>query len=102
MIQRNREVMAGIETKTGIAALTEELARSMRRPGRKTLSLIDKALSYLTPFESAKAVVTSIAEKRDLLELVDRHRMVLSPYVDVDRVEWNLKFNDKLLNFRKL
>ena len=82
--------MAGIETMTGIGALTEELTRSMRRPGRKTLTLINKALSYLTPFESAKASVASSFERRELLELLDRHRMVLSPYVDVDRVEENL------------
>ena len=83
--------MAGIETMTGIGVLTEELTRSMRRPGRKTLTLIDKALSYLTPFESAKASVGSSFERRELLELLDRHRMVLSPYVDVDRVEVNLR-----------
>ena len=83
------------ETMTGIGMLTEELNRSMRRPGRKTLALIDKALSYLMPFESAKASVASSFERRELLELVERHRMVLSPYVDIDRVEWNLRFKDK-------
>ena len=102
MIQKNREMTTCNETMTGIGALTEELTRSMRRPGRKTLALIDRALSYLSPFESKKATVASVAEKKDLLELLERHRMVLSPYVDIDRVEWNLKFNDKLLNFRKL
>ena len=63
----------------------------MRKPGRKTLVLIDKALSYLTPFESGKAMVASSFEKRELLELLDTHRVVLAPYLDTDRVEWNLR-----------
>ncbi|MDE5872229.1 MAG: hypothetical protein K2H22_09850, partial [Muribaculaceae bacterium] len=39
-----------------LSTLTSELSASLRRPGRKTLSLINKALSYLTPFESPGAI----------------------------------------------
>lgn len=74
-----------------IEELTRQLSASMRRPGRKTLVLIDRALSYLTPFESGKAMASSPYEKRELLELLDTHRMVLSPYLDTDRVEWNIR-----------
>ena len=71
--------------------LTAQLADSLRHPTRRTLTLINKALSYLTPFESPCASVTSSAEKRDLLALLDSHRMTFTPYLDVDRVEWNLR-----------
>ena len=71
--------------------LTCEISLSLRRPGRRTLTLIDKALSYLTPFESPRATVASSAERRDLLELLDTHRMTLCPYLDIDKVEWNLR-----------
>ncbi len=74
-----------------VAKLTEDLTRSLRRPGRKTLALIDKALSYLTPFESAKASVVSVSEKQELLELLNAHRLCLSPYLDLDRIESNLR-----------
>ena len=74
-----------------IGELTRQLSLSMRKPGRKTLVLIDKALSYLTPFESGKVMASSSYEKRELLELLDTHRMVLAPYLDTDRVEWNLR-----------
>ena len=75
-----------------IARLCSELNLALRRPGRKTLTLIDKALSYLTPFESPKAKVTSLSERHDLLELLISHRMVLTPYIDVDRIESNLRY----------
>ena len=73
-----------------IPELTAELTRSLRRPTRKTLSLINKALSYLTPFESAQATTTSRAERADLLHLLNTHRLVLSPYMDLDRIESHL------------
>ena len=74
-----------------VADLTSQLAHSLKRPSNRTLKLIDRALSYLTPFESPKAFVTSPAEKRELLALLDCHRMTLMPYLDVDRIEWNLR-----------
>ena len=67
--------------------LSSQLSESLRHPTRKTLSLINKALSYLTPFESPKATVTSPSEKRDLLNLLTTHRQLLSPYIDTDRIE---------------
>ena len=74
-----------------IGRLCSELNLALRKPGRRTLSLIDKALSYLTPFESPKASVTSLEEKRDLLELLNVHRLYLSPYIDTDKIERNLR-----------
>lgn len=71
--------------------LTADLTRSLRRPTRRTLTLIDKALAYLTPFESSKASVTSPAERHDLLDLLTTHRMVLAPYIDADRIESHLR-----------
>ncbi len=76
---------------SAIAKLSSELTASLRKPSRRTLTLIDKALSYLTPFESPKATVTSASEKKDLLDLLKAHQLVLSPYIDTDRIEWNLK-----------
>ena len=43
---------SGTCSATTIPSLTAELTKSLRRPSRKTLSLIEKALSYLTPFEN--------------------------------------------------
>ena len=74
-----------------VARLTADLSRSLRRPGRRTLALIDRALSYLTPFESPLARTASGAERRDLLTLLTIHRTVLSPYLDTDRIESNLR-----------
>lgn len=73
-----------------IPELTAELTRSLRRPTRKTLSLINKALSYLTPFEQPEARTASPSERRDLLELLNTHRMILCPYMDLDRIESHL------------
>ena len=81
---------ATVDKVSSVGKLTVELTRSMRRPGRKTLSLINKALSYLIPFESPLACVASQAERRDLLDLIHAHRRILCPYIDVDRVERNL------------
>ena len=74
-----------------IPALSATLTLSLRRPGRRTLSLIDKALSYLTPFESPLARTASQSERRDLLDLLCTHRTILSPYIDINRVECNLR-----------
>ncbi len=74
-----------------VAELSAQLSRSLKRPNSRTLRLIDRALSYLTPFESPKASVTSLSEKKDLLDLLNIHRMVLTPYLDTARIEWNLK-----------
>ena len=82
---------ATVEKVSSVGELTVELTRSMKRPGRKTLSLIDRALSYLIPFESPLACVASRAERRELLDLIHAHRRILCPYIDVDRVEYNLR-----------
>ncbi len=74
-----------------ITEVTKQLTASMRKPSGRTLALIDKALGYLTPFESAKANAVSASEKQELLGLLDAHRMTLSPYVDTDRIEANLR-----------
>ncbi len=74
-----------------ITEVTKQLTASMRRPSGRTLALIDKALAYLTPFESAKANVVSASEKQELLELLRTHRLSLSPYLDLDRIESNLR-----------
>ena len=70
-----------------VEELTLQLTRSLRRPSSRTLRLIDKALSYLLPFESPLASVTSPSEKKDLLNLLNTHRQLLSPYIDTDRIE---------------
>ena len=75
-----------------IARLCSELNLALRRPGRKSLTLINKALSYLLPFESPKASVTTPTERRDLLALLTTHRMVLAPYIDTDRIEAHLRY----------
>ncbi len=74
-----------------VEELTLQLSKSLTRPNGKTLRLLDRALSYLTPFESPLAKTASPSERRDLLELLAAHRMPLSPYLDVDRVERNLR-----------
>ena len=79
--------------KMSIRELTYELSESLRKPTRRTLSLINKALSYLTPFESGQAKVASTTERADLLILLNTHRMVLCPYADLDRIESHLIHN---------
>ncbi len=74
-----------------ISTLTTDLTASLRRPCRKTLTLLDKALSYLSPFESVKARAASPYEKHELLELLHTHRLALTPYIDIDRIETNLR-----------
>ncbi|MDE6548832.1 MAG: hypothetical protein K2L22_07530 [Muribaculaceae bacterium] len=78
-----------------VAELSAQLSLSLKKPGRKTLTLINKALSYLTPFEvygkQAFRPAATPAERQDLLALLDSHRMVLTPYLDVDRIESNLR-----------
>ena len=76
---------------TTLKDLTSQLSVSMKRPTRRTITLIEKALSWLRPFESGKATVASLYEKRELLNLLDTHRLVLSPYIDVDRIESHLR-----------
>ncbi len=73
-----------------VAELTEQLTLSLRRPSNRTLRLIDRALSYLLPFESPKAGVASQAERIDLLTLLRTHRDILSPYLNADRIQTNL------------
>lgn len=67
----------------------------MRKPTRRTLTLINKALDYLLPFESPKASVASSAERTDLLTLLTVHRMILCPYIDVDKIESNLRYGGR-------
>ena len=93
---------SGTCSATTIPSLTAELTKSLRRPSRKTLSLIEKALSYLTPFENMEPRASQPAHKvhtadtpsreadtlkRDLLTLLTTHRMVLTPYIDTHRIE---------------
>ncbi len=73
-----------------VSELTAQLTRSLRSPTSRTLRLLDRALSYLTPFESPKATVTSPSERQDLLTLLNIHRDLLTPYLDTDRIESNL------------
>ena len=73
-----------------IRELTKELSVSLRHPTRRTLSLINKALYHLTPFESPQATTTSRTERADLLHLLNTHRLILSPYMDLDRIESHL------------
>ena len=73
-----------------VSTLTADLSLSLRKPGRRTLSLIDKALSYLTPFESTLASPSSQSERLDLLDLLRTHRLILTPYLDTTRIEHNL------------
>ena len=74
-----------------IRELTYELSVSLRHPTRKTLSLINKALSHLTPFESAGARTASASERAELLDLISAHRLTLCPYLDLDRIESHLR-----------
>lgn len=74
-----------------IPELTSQLSTSLRKPTSKTLSLINKALSYLTLFESAQTRTTSAAERTELLDMITTHRWTLSPYIDLDRIESNLR-----------
>ena len=74
-----------------LQTLSAALTRSLRRPGPKTLHLIDKALALLTPFESPLALTTSAAERQELLDLISTHRLTLCPYINVDRIESNLR-----------
>ncbi len=76
---------------TSISKLSADLSASLRRPSSSTLRLLDRALSYLLPFESPLARTASPAERRDLLELIRTHRQPLSPYLDLDRIERNLR-----------
>ncbi len=76
---------------TNISTLTADLTRSTKRPNSRTLRLLDKALNLLHPFESPKAEVTSPSERQDLLSLLSIHRDILSPYINLDKVESNLR-----------
>ncbi len=75
-----------------VEELSCELTKSLKRPSSRTLRLLDRALSYLTPFESPQARTASPSERRALLALLATHRAPLSPYLDVDRIEMNLRF----------
>ena len=74
-----------------LQTLSAALTRSLRRPGPRTLRLIDKALALLTPFESPLALTTSAAERQELLDLLRTHRLTFCPYINVDRIESNLR-----------
>ena len=74
-----------------VEALTYELTKSLRKPTSRTLTLINKALSYLTPFESPKASPASPTERTELLAMISTHRWTLSPYIDLDRIESHLQ-----------
>ncbi len=73
-----------------VSELTAQLTRSLRRPTSRSLRLLDRALSYLSPCESPNATVTSPAERQDLLTRLNIHRDLPTPYLDNDRIESNL------------
>ena len=74
-----------------IPELTSQLTKSLRKPTARTLTLINKALSHLTPFESAGARTASASERTELLDLLTAHRLTLSPYLDLDSIETHLR-----------
>ncbi|MDE7350424.1 MAG: hypothetical protein K2N25_05105 [Muribaculaceae bacterium] len=79
---------SGTCSASAIPTLTAELTRSLRRPGRKTLRLIDKALSYLTPYENyvtntARSANTPYCEA-DTLRAIDTARSANTPYCEAD------------------
>ena len=80
-----------------VSKLNDDLSASLRRPTRRTLSLIDKAIELLLPFESSCPVSKdhrssdSGSDGADLLSLLVTHRQALSPYLDISRIESNLK-----------
>ncbi len=86
----NTDLKNSIPKRSSIAKLCEELSASLRKPSSRTLRLIDKALSYLLPFESPKADAASQSERQDLLTLLLTHRDILSPYLNPDRIKTNL------------
>ena len=74
-----------------IPELTSLLTKSLRKPTTRTLTLIDRALSHLTPFESAQARTASASERAELLDMISAHRLTLCPYIDLDRIESHLR-----------
>ncbi len=80
---------ATLKTMQTASDLTEQLTSSLRRPTRKTLRLIDRAISLLAPYESAHSV--RCADTTALLTLLTTHRLTLSPYLDTARIERNLR-----------
>ncbi len=77
---------------TSISKLSADLSASLRRPSSRTLRLLDRALSYLTPFESPLARTASPSERQDLLALLATHRAPLSPSPALGRNGRNLRF----------
>ena len=79
---------------TPVTTLTAELTRSLRRPSRKTLSLIEKALSYLTPFENMEPRASQPAHtahttdtpsrEADTLKAIDTARSTDTPHCEAD------------------
>ncbi|MDE7097263.1 MAG: hypothetical protein K2O47_07215 [Muribaculaceae bacterium] len=80
-----------------VSRLNYDLSASLRRPTRRTLSLIDKAIALLMPFENSCKVSKGHhsfdpgTDGADLLSLLATHRQALSPYLDISRIESNLK-----------
>ncbi len=72
-----------------VSKLTEELSASLSKPTRKTLRLIDRAIYLLLPFENS-SICDSPEDTTALLTLLTTHRLTLSPYLDIARIERNL------------
>ncbi len=86
---------------------TLQLTASLRRPGPRTLRLIEKAINLLTPYEQAPRAHTArsanpakptLRPSADtsttaLLHLLTTHRLALTPYLDTHRIESNLRLS---------
>ena len=91
---------SGTCSASAIPTLTAELTRSLRRPGRKTLRLIDKALSYLTPYENMELRTSQPAHtarsantpyrEADTLRAIDTARSANTPYCEADTLKKDL------------
>ncbi len=90
-----------------IDQLTLQLTASLRRPTSRTLTLIEKAIRLLSPYEQAPRAHTAkptlrpsadTAQSADtsttaLLHLLTTHRIALTPYLDTHRIESNLRLS---------
>ncbi len=89
--------------------LSSQLTASLRKPGPRTLRLLEKAICLLSPYESwnagfpagdtarsanpAKPKLRPSADTSTaaLLTLLTTHRQILTPYLDTARIERNLR-----------
>lgn len=74
-----------------INSLSNKLAESSKHPDRQTLSLIDRALALLLPFERHRPLTTSTPELQALSSLLNNNSTLLSPYLDIRSTLNNLR-----------